>query len=368
MSTNLNKSQKHLYFMNLALEQASKMLGNTKENPSVGCVLVKNDTVIGAGSTGINGRPHAEQNAISFSKTSVKNSSLYVTLEPCTHYGKTPPCVKTIINKKIKKVFFSIRDPDKRTFNKSKKILNKQGIYVNVGLMNNKIRTFYRSYTKSRQKLLPFVTCKLAVSKDFYTINKRKNQWITNELSRGRVHLMRSKHDSIMTSSNTIIKDNTKLSCRVNGLESRSPSKIILDSKLRIKINSRIVKDAGTCKTIILYNKNNKNKIKRFKKFGVKLYKSPLDKIGNLDLFQCLKKVKKLGYERIFLESGLKLTKSFLNNDLVDDFELFISNNNLKKNGKSNIKNYLKKYFKNKKTMINKVNLNGDKLITYKLN
>ena len=112
MFTNQNKNIYHNYFMNLALNQARINLGNTKLNPSVGCVLVKNNNLISAGSTNFNGRPHAEFNAINFSKNDVKNSDLYVTLEPCSHYGKTKPCVKTIIKKKIKRDFFSKNDPD----------------------------------------------------------------------------------------------------------------------------------------------------------------------------------------------------------------------------------------------------------------
>ena len=118
MSISQNKHQDHNLFMKLALDQASRSLGNTKENPAVGCVIVKNNNLIGAGFTSINGRPHAEQNAINFSKINTKNSHLYVTLEPCSHYGKTPPCVKTIIKSKIKKVFFSLKDPDHRSYNK----------------------------------------------------------------------------------------------------------------------------------------------------------------------------------------------------------------------------------------------------------
>ena len=106
MSTNQNKNNNHIYFMRLALEQAKKVLGNTKNNPAVGCVITKNNHVISAGYTGINGSPHAEHNAINLSKINTKNSQLYVTLEPCSHYGETPPCVNAIIKEKIKKIFF----------------------------------------------------------------------------------------------------------------------------------------------------------------------------------------------------------------------------------------------------------------------
>ena len=111
--------------MNLALQQAHKSLGNTKSNPAVGCIITKNNHVISAGYTSIYGRPHAEYNAINLSKTNLKDADLYVTLEPCSHYGKTPPCVQTIINKKIKRVFFSVKDPDTRSYNKSFKLFKK---------------------------------------------------------------------------------------------------------------------------------------------------------------------------------------------------------------------------------------------------
>jgi len=110
-----NKYSKHSFFMKLALMQAQRNLGNTKENPAVGCVIAKNDCIISAGYTGTNGRPHAEHNAITYSKNNIKNSDLYVTLEPCSHYGKTPPCIKKIIKRKIKRVFFSLKDPDPRS-------------------------------------------------------------------------------------------------------------------------------------------------------------------------------------------------------------------------------------------------------------
>ena len=160
--------------MNLALKQAQRNLGNTKENPAVGCIIVKNNHVISAGCTSINGRPHAEYNAINLSRINLKNSELYVTLEPCSHYGKTPPCVKTIIKKKIRCVFFSIKDPDPRSHNKSTKQFKKNKIRVKSRILNFVTKNFYKSYFKSKKKILPFVTAKMAISKDFYTSNKKK--------------------------------------------------------------------------------------------------------------------------------------------------------------------------------------------------
>ena len=352
--------------MKLALLQAQKNLGNTSDNPSVGCVITKNNSVISVGCTSNNGRPHAEYNAIYQSKINLKDAELYVTLEPCSHYGKTLPCTKSIISSGIKKVFFSINDPDLRSYNKSTELLKKKNIKVKKGICKHETNLFYKSYIKSKGSLLPFVTCKLAISKDFFTINK-KEKWITNKFSRGRVHLMRSNHDCIMTSCETIIKDNPILTCRINGLENRSPSRIILDRKLKIPLNSNIVKEATNHRTIIFYNKVNKNKIKQLKNLKIEILKISLDIDNNLDLHETLIKAKELGYYRIFLESGKKMTTSFLYKNLIDDFNLFVSDKNLVKNGENNIKEQLNFFLSDKKGINEKTNFFGEKLIKYKI-
>ena len=350
--------------MKLALLQAQKNLGNTKKNPSVGCVIVKNDCIISAGCTGINGRPHAEQNAITYSKNNIVDSDLYVTLEPCSHYGRTPPCVETIIRNKIKRVFFSLQDPDSRSYNKSTKQFKKNNIRVQNGILGSYIKNFYKSYFKYKENILPFVTAKMAISKDFYTKNKKK-KWITNKFSRGRVHLMRSYHDCILTSVNTIIMDNPRLTCRIHGLEDNSPSRIILDKKLKIRTTSNIVKSARKYRTIIFFNKTSQKKIKALKSLKIKLVKTSLNEDGNFDLENILVKVKLLGFSRIFLESGLNLTTSFLKKGLVNDFQLFISSKNLGRNGNNSFRKNMKFFLRNKKFTTEKVNLFGDKLISY---
>ena len=345
--------------------QAQKNLGNTKENPAVGCVIVKNDCVISTGCTGINGRPHAEFNAITYSKNNIKDSDLYVTIEPCSHYGKTPPCVKIIIKKKIKKVFFSLKDPDFRSYDKSTRQLKKKGISVQNGILSREVKNFYKSYFKYKKNIMPFVTAKMAISKDSYT-NDRKNKWITNKFSRGRVHLMRGRHDCILTSVNTVIIDNPRFTCRIRGLENNSPTRIILDKNLKIPITSNVVRSANKHGIIIFFNKIKQKKIKTLRNFKIKLIKFPLSGDGNFDLENILAKVKLLGFSRVFLESGLNLTTSFLKKDLVDDFHLFISNKSLGKNGNNSFKENMKLFFKNRKFTNEKVNLFGDKLVSYR--
>lgn len=366
MSTNQNKKNQDRYFMNLALQQANKVLGNTSENPAVGCVIVKNGNLISAGHTGFNGIPHAESNAIVSLKEKCINSSLYVTLEPCSNYGKTPPCVNLITNSKIKKVFFAVNDPDTRSYKKSSKFLKSKRVLVKSNLLKKEVNFFYRSYYNFKKKRLPFVTCKLALSKDYFTINKKK-RWITNDFSRGRVHLMRSKHDCIITSYKTVNIDNPLLNCRIDGLNKRSPARIILDKNLSININSKILKYAYKYKTYIFYNKTNQNKINLLKKLKVKSFKSPVNSTNKLDLENILVKAKNLGFSRLFLETGIGLSKAFLDHNLVNDLKIFMSKEKLNNNGSGNIRFYLNSIIKNKRKKIEKVNLFGEKLFSIKL-
>jgi len=366
MSTNKNNNKNHLYFMRLALQQARIVLGNTKTNPSVGCVITKKNNVIAVGHTSINGRPHAEVNAITLSKEKLNNSSLYVTLEPCSHYGKTPPCVNLIIKKKINKVFFSIKDPDQRSYDKSSKKLRNYKIKVFKNVLNKEAINFYDSYIKQKKNDLPFVTSKLALSKDLYSID-RKKKWITNKYSRGRVHLMRAQNDCIITSSSTVANDNPALTCRIKGLESLTPARVILDRELKVSIKSKIFSLCRKAPVIIFYNTVNKKKIKIFKKRKIRTFKVPLNITNNLDLLVILKKIKRLGFSRIFLETGIKLNHSFLKENLINEFHIFFSNKMLKKRGKNNIKKYFNQFIKNKGNYNVRVNLFDDKLISYKI-
>ena len=178
---------------------------------------------------------------------------------------------------------------------------------------------------------------------------------------------MRNNHDCILTSVNTIIMDNPRLTCRIPGLEKNSPSRIILDKKLKIPIISNVIRSANRYRTIIFFNKNNQKKIKFLRKLKIKLVQVPSCQDGNFDLKSILSNVRKLGFSRIFLESGLNLTVNFLNKNLVDEFQLFISSKNLGTNGNNNFKKYMKLFLKNRKFINEKVNLFGDKLISYRL-
>ena len=195
--------------MKLAYNQASRALGNTGDNPAVGCVIVKNDELISLAHTNFNGRPHAERIALSNKKISFKGSLLYSTLEPCSHYGKTSPCTDIIKKKNIKTVYFSKFDPDKRSFKKAKRKLNKYNIKTFENVHKYAGDSFYKDFDIKKRTNNIFISSKLATSKDLF-ISHKYNKWITNIYSRGRVHLLRANHDSILTTSKTILKDNAK--------------------------------------------------------------------------------------------------------------------------------------------------------------
>ena len=310
--------------MELALSLANARHGLTGENPSVGCVIVKNNEIVSIGQTGFGGTPHAEYNAIKDSNINLKGSKMYITLEPCTHYGKTPPCTNLIIKKKIKEVFYSIDDIDKKVKGKSFKILKSKNIIVKKGLLKKNVSNFYVTYFFNKKNKLPFVTGKIAISKN-NLIYSKKTKKITDIHSDKLTHYLRYKNDSIMISYKTLNIDNPKLSCRLKGLKRFSPKRIILDNYLNTKTNSYIFKTVDKNNTIIFYNKANKQKIALFKKKGIKLIKSNLNKMKYFDLKLVLKKLYKIGIRNILVEGGNNLSGSFLKNKLFNQFYLFKS-------------------------------------------
>jgi diaminohydroxyphosphoribosylaminopyrimidine deaminase / 5-amino-6-(5-phosphoribosylamino)uracil reductase len=364
MSTRKDKfNPKDRYFMNLALNLAREHYGLTGDNPSVGCVIVKNDQVISLGKTSINGRPHAEYNAIKNSKNKCNGSKMYVTLEPCNHYGKTSPCTNLIIKNKIKEVVYSIIDIDNRTSGKTSKILKSKKIKVKKGLLYKEVKNFYKSYFVNKNKKIPFVTGKLAISKN-YLIYSKKNKKITNNYSDNISHLLRYKNDSILISYKTLNKDNPKLNCRINGLEQFSPTRIIIDKNLKLKINSYIVNTSKHKKTIIFYNNENRRKINFLIKKGIKLIKLNVNKENQFDLKLLLKKIYYLGSRNLLVEGGKGLSLNFFNNKLFNQFYLFKSFDSLFKFGdykEFNPLKYLSKNFKNKL----KINTYLDKNMIY---
>ena len=331
MSTKKDKfSKKDIRYMSIALSLARARHGLTGKNPSVGCLIVKNDQIISIGQTSYDGRPHAEHNAIKNSNENLKGSKMYVTLEPCNHYGKTPPCTSLIVKNKLTEVIYSINDIDKKVSGKSLKILRSKNIIVKKGLLKKDITNFYKPYFFNRNNKMPFVIGKIAISKNNLIYSKKKKK-ITNIHSDKFTHLLRYKNDSLLISYKTLNKDNPKLSCRIKNFNKFSPKRIILDKNLNMKINSYIFKTANKNNTIVFYKNAEKFKISNFKRKGIRLIKSNLKSDGYFDLRSILKKLYKLGCRNLLVEGGNDLTGTFLKKRLFNQFYLFKSSKKLSK-------------------------------------
>ena len=367
MSTKKDKfTLKDKFYMEIALDLARSRHGLTGSNPSVGCVIVKNDKIISIGQTSFKGRPHAESNAIKNSLEDLKGSKMYVTLEPCCHHGLTPPCTDSIIKSKISEVIYSVTDIDKRVRNKSFKILNSKKIIVKKGLLKNKIENFYYPYFFNRKKKLPYVTGKIAISKNNIIYSKYQKK-ITNIYSDQFTHLLRYQNDSLMITYKTLNKDNPKLNCRLKSMKNFSPKRIILDNNLNTKTNSYIIKTSNNGNTIIFYNKADKSKISKFKRKGITLIKSKVDRDNRFYMREILKKLYNFGCRNLLIEGGNDLTNSLVKNKIFNKFYLFKSPKNLSKSLEyikfTGMKTLNQKY----KTKINlNLNLRKDRITLYR--
>ena len=357
--------RKDKYYINIANNLATNLNGYSGPNPSVGAVVVKNNKIISFGNTGFLGRPHAEINALNkLSKNEKKNSTIYISLEPCSHYGKTPPCVNNIIKSGIKRVVYSINDIDNRTSGKAFNILKSKNIKVKKNLLNNISGKIYKKYFFSKKKGIPYIYGKLAISKDFYIKDKNKF-YITNTHSRKTTHILRSKVNCILTTYKTINADNPQLNCRINGLSMFSPQVAIIDKNLKIKKNSFLIHNAKKNKTYLFYNKKNKKIINYLKNKKLKMIYTPLYN-NDLDFNFILKSLYKREISSVLVEGGKLLTYSLLNNDYFNEFYLFSSSKYLKNKGLlkfPKIKSNLSMKFKNSK--FNETFLDKDNLIHY---
>ena len=365
MSSKKDKS-KNLdnYFMSIAMNLARERIGLTGLNPSVGCVIVKNNKILSFGQTGYKGRPHAETIAINkCKKNELKDSSIYITMEPCTHYGKTPPCTNQIIKSKFKRVIYSINDIDKRTSNKAYSLLRSKKINVSRGILQSESKKIYKNYFQHKKSKIPFVAAKIACSSDFFISSK--NKFITNQHSRDVSHILRYNFDSILISSKTANTDNSKLSCRINGLKNFSPKRLIIDKNLIINKKSPVITDENKNNTIIFHSIKDKKKLRYFKLRGIRLIDTDLDSKNNIDLNKVFSKAYSMGIGSIIIEGGKTLTKSVLKDKLINEFYIFKSKKKLGKSGKNNISNFKNKiHFLRKKENIETF-LDGDKITRY---
>lgn len=317
-------------FINLALNLSLKNIGLTAENPSVGCVIVKDSIILATGITSISGRPHAEINAINkiSDKNILKNSTLYVSLEPCSHFGKTSPCVDEIIKYQFQKVVIASIDPDIRVNSAGIKKMREAGIEVAVGFCRDKMEKINRGFFSAKKFGLPFVTMKIASSFDGKIATKtNESKWITCQKSREFAHNLRSKNQAIIIGGNSIKQDNPLLNTRLEGLENISPIPIIISKNINFSFNEKIFTENKSPQKIIITNADNLNKNQNLQNWlkqndGHKaFYIEDLgDKNHNfINLKLALKELIKLNINSVLVEGGGQIFSEFLRQNLVDE-------------------------------------------------
>ncbi|MCE1189434.1 MAG: bifunctional diaminohydroxyphosphoribosylaminopyrimidine deaminase/5-amino-6-(5-phosphoribosylamino)uracil reductase RibD [Ignavibacteria bacterium] len=315
------------FYIKLTLELAAKGKGRVSPNPLVGSVLVKNGKIIGAGFHEFYGGPHAEINAMRNAIEEVAGSTLYVNLEPCSHHGKTPPCVDAIIEKGITKVIIGTLDNNPLVSGQGVKKLVQHGIEVRVGVLEKECMELNRFFFKYIQKKTPYVTLKVAQTLDgkIADINSQ-SEWITSQASRTEVHRMRAEYDAVIIGVNTAIVDNPSLTVR--HIEGRNPLRVILDSRLRLPFQTDLLEanpEKNTCIVTLQKNKTKVRKIARYQKMGADVIFVPPDENGHVSVKHALKALGKKGILSVMVEGGSAVFSTFLKEKVVDEVSVFIN-------------------------------------------
>lgn len=313
-------------FMGRALEIAAKGSGYTNPNPLVGAVIVKEGRIIGEGYHEVYGGNHAEVNAINNAVEDVKGSTMYVTLEPCSHYGKTPPCAKALVEKGIKKVVIGLKDPNPLVSGKGIEILKSNGIEVVVGVLEDQGKKLNEIFLKYITTKTPFCVMKTAMTLDGkIAATTGDSKWITGEISRKYVHNLRHKLSGIMIGVGTVIADDPLLTTRVDFIGGKDPTRIIIDSSGRMPLEAKVLNLKSNAKTIIATTeKAHKDKIRALEEKGAEIIITSIKNNG-VDLRELMKKIGEMNIDSILLEGGSKINYSALEAGIVDKVNAFIS-------------------------------------------
>ncbi len=320
--------QKKEEYMRRALELARKGEGHTSPNPMVGCVVVKDGRIISEGYHEKYGEFHAERNALTRCTEDTAGADLYVTLEPCCHQGKTPPCTDIIIEKKIARVFVGSMDSNPLVAGKGVQILRDHGIYVETGILDAECRKLNEVFYHYIATKTPFVVMKYAMTLDGkIACATGDSKWVTGEIARTQVHRMRGRYRGIMVGIGTVLADDPMLNCRVEG--GVDPVRIICDSNLHIPTESQIVKTASDIETIVacsqeaLESERKQEKIRRLKEAGIQIIGT--EGAHGVNLVELMKKLGGQNIDSILLEGGGTLNASALEDGIVNKVYAYIA-------------------------------------------
>ncbi|SOC93201.1 diaminohydroxyphosphoribosylaminopyrimidine deaminase [Rhizobium sp. AN5] len=326
-------------FMARAIEVSLRHQGQTQTNPSVGCVLVKDGKIIAEAVTAIGGRPHAERQALEIAGEAARGATAYVTLEPCSHWGKTPPCANALVEYGVARVVVAVDDPDERVSGRGYSILREAGIVVETGLLREQGKRALAGYLTRQVKKRPHVILKLAISADGMIGRQGEGQVaITGPQARHAVHELRARCDCILVGIRTAIADDPELTVRIAGLEDRSPVRIVLDRKFELPLTSKLVDSAREVPVIVAAlspsalpgilpsrgempgrsEGGSHDRRQQLTDAGVEILQAPT--LENL-----LHILAERGMSELLVEGGAFAAKSFLEADLVDRIMLFES-------------------------------------------
>lgn len=309
-------------YMKLAIDLAKNGIGRTSPNPIVGAVIVKDNQIIGRGWHEKYGEAHAEVNALANCKISPRDATMYVTLEPCCHFGKQPPCTSKIIESGISHVIIGSFDPNPQVSGKGSQILKESGIKVTQSVLQrecDELNTVFFHYIKTNR---PYVILKYAMTADgkiaTYT---GESKWITGEKARKQVHRDRGRYSAIMVGVGTVLKDNPMLNCRIeNG---NNPLRVICDTKLRTPFTSNVVKTASEISTLIATASEDNARWRQYEAYGCKLIKIPKDG-ESIDLVELIKALGENKIDSVIVEGGAKLNWSILKASLMNKVQVYV--------------------------------------------
>lgn len=314
---------KDLEYMSLALNLAKSAKGKTNPNPLVGAVIVKDDMIVGTGLHRKAGEPHAEVHAFRMAGDHAKDATLYVTLEPCSHFGKTPPCANLVKESGVKRVVVAMQDPNPEVAGRGIQLLRDAGIEVVVGVLEKEAYTLNERFIHNMLTKRPFVISKFAMTLDgkIATANGH-SQWITSEEARLHVHHLRNEVDAILVGVGTVLKDNPSLTTRLPDRAGKNPIRVVLDRSLRTPLDASIV-NTNIARTIIVTDYESDTKA--YELMGVEILRVPINESGKLDLQVMLEELYARGITDILVEGGGEVNASFLRADLIDKFFAYIA-------------------------------------------
>ncbi|MCZ6722121.1 MAG: bifunctional diaminohydroxyphosphoribosylaminopyrimidine deaminase/5-amino-6-(5-phosphoribosylamino)uracil reductase RibD [Alphaproteobacteria bacterium] len=311
--------------MATALGLARRGLGRVWPNPSVGCVLVREGRIVGRGWTQASGRPHGEAGALAQAGAAARGASAYITLEPCAHSGETPPCADALIGAGIRRAVVALEDPDPRVDGKGLKRLREAGVEVALGCGAEEAAEINAGFLSRIRRARPLVTLKLASTLDGRIATHRgESQWITGEAARALAHRLRAENDAVMIGIGTALADDPRLTCRLPGLEARSPVRVVLDARLRLPVMGRLVSTAREVATwIVTLDDVARERERPYRRKGVEVIRVPADAMGDPDAAETLKALGARGLTRVLVEGGSVLAAALLGARLVDRIAWF---------------------------------------------